>query len=83
MCNEKADDDELLLVKNYLLGSMLGDLDGPFHILQRWRMMITNGLDISQFNKNVEIYKSITADEVQALAQKYFNKDNFHEVVVI
>lgn len=83
MCNEKADDEELLLVKNYLLGSLLGDLDGPFHILQRWRMMITNGLDISQFNRNVEIYKSITADQVQTLAQQYFNKENFHEVVVI
>ena len=83
ICNEKADDDELLLVKNYLLGSLLGDLDGPFHIIQRWRTMILNGMDASQFNQNVEIYKSITADEVQALAQKYFNKDNFHEVVVI
>ena len=67
----------------FLLGSLLGDLDGPFHIIQRWRTMILNGMDASQFNQNVEIYKSITADEVQALAQKYFNKDNFHEVVVI
>ncbi|MCB9047721.1 MAG: insulinase family protein [Chitinophagales bacterium] len=83
ICNEKADDDELLLVKNYLLGNLLGDLDGPFHIIQRWRMLILNGLTIEHFNRNVQIYKSITANEVQALAQKYLNKDNFHEVVVI
>jgi zinc protease len=40
LCNETAPDDELLLVKNYLLGGILGDLDGPFSILQRWRTLI-------------------------------------------
>lgn len=83
MCNERAGEDELLLVKNYLLGNLLGDLDGPFHIMQRWRTLILNGLDINHFNRNVEIYKSITAAEVQTLAQKYLDKNSFHEVVVI
>lgn len=83
MCNEQVEEDELLLVKNYLLGNLLGDLDGPFHIIQRWRTLILNGMDVNNFNRNVQIYKSITPAEVQALAQKYLNKDNFHEVVVI
>lgn len=83
MCNEQVEEDELLLVKNYLLGNLLGDLDGPFHIIQRWRTLILNGMDVNNFNRNVQIYKSITPVEVQALAQKYLNKDNFHEVVVI
>ena len=83
MCNERADEEELLLVKNYLLGNLLGDLDGPFQILQRWRTLILNGLDINHFNRNVQIYKSITTAEVQALAQKYLDKNSFHEVVVI
>lgn len=83
LCNEVVEDDELLLVKNYLLGNLLGDLDGPFHIIQRWRTLILNGLDINHFNRNVQIYKSITPVQVQALAQQYFNKDNFHEVVVV
>lgn len=83
MCNEVVSDEELLLVKNYLLGSLLGDLDGPFHIIQRWRTLIAYGLDQTHFNNNVEIYKNITAKEVQTLAQKYLNKDNLHELVVI
>lgn len=83
MCNERADDEELLLVKNYLLGNLLGDLDGPFHIIQRWRTLILNGLDINHFNRNVQVYKSITTTEVQMLAQQYLNKNSFHEVVVI
>jgi predicted Zn-dependent peptidase len=83
ICSEAATEDELLLVKNYLLGGLLGDLDGPFSILHRWRSIILNGFDESYFNNNVRIYKSVTPAELQALAQKYFNPSDYHEVVVI
>jgi predicted Zn-dependent peptidase len=83
LCNEPADEEELLLVKNYLLGNLLGDLDGPFSIIQRWRTLILNGMDEQQFNRNIDIYKNITAKELQELAKKYYQLDNFYEVVVI
>lgn len=83
LCNERVSEEELLLVKNYLLGSLLGDLDGPFHIIQRWRTLILNGQGKDDFDKNVELYKSITATQVQDIAQQYFAKDNFHELVVV
>ena len=81
--NDKVGDDELLLVKNYLLGNLLGDLDGPFQIIQRWRTLIANDMDITDFDKNVQIYKSTDANTLRDLAQKYYNKENFHEVVVV
>jgi predicted Zn-dependent peptidase len=83
LCNEAASEDELLLVKNYLLGGLLGDLDGPFSILQRWRTLILNGFDEDYFNSNINIYKTVTAKELQLLAQKYFDRNAFCEVVVI
>lgn len=83
LCREPAPDDELLLVKNYLLGGLLGDLDGPFSILQRWRTLILNGFTEDYFYNNINIYKTITAKELQALAQKYYGRDNFYEIVVI
>jgi zinc protease len=83
LCEQPADEEELLLVKNYLLGNLLGDLDGPFHIIQRWRTLILNGLTIEHFNRNISIYKNITAKELQQLSQKYFCTDDFYEVVVI
>jgi zinc protease len=83
LCNEPAEDEELLLVKNYLLGNLLGDLDGPFSILQRWRTLLLNDLTIEHFNRNISIYKAITAKELQALAQRYFTFDDFYEVVVV
>lgn len=83
ICNERVDEEELLLVKNYLLGNLLGDLDGPFSIMQRWKNIILNDLPAEQFDSNIEIYKTITPAKLQELAQKYLNKEDYYELVVI
>jgi len=83
LCQQPADDEELLLVKNYLLGNILGDLDGPFSIMQRWRTLILNGFTEAQFNNNIRIYKNITSQELTDLARKYFKPEDFYEIVVI
>ena len=76
-------EEELKLVKNYMLGALLGDLDGPFSILQRWRSLILNGLDQQTFQKNIHTYKNITAIELQQLAKKYYLAADFFEVQVV
>jgi len=83
ICNEKVDEEELLLVQNYLLGNLLGDLDGPFSILQRWKNLILNDMNEDNFNQNIEIYKTITPAKLQELAQRYLNKEDYYELVVI
>ncbi|MFA6056737.1 MAG: pitrilysin family protein [Taibaiella sp.] len=83
ICSERVDDEELLLVKNYLLGNLLGDLDGPFSIMQRWKNIILNDLPAEQFNNNIEIYKTVTPAKLQDLAQQYLNKADYYELVVI
>ena len=81
--NEVASEEELLLVKNYLLGGLLGDLDGPFSILQRWRTLILNDFTEDYFYNNIRIYKTIKAEDLQLLAQKYFDTNAFYELVVV
>lgn len=83
LCNEVVEEEELLLVKNYLLGGLLGDLDGAFSILRRWRSLILNGFDESHFNNNVQVYKTITPQALQVLAQKYFTPTDFYEIAVV
>ena len=81
--NELVDAEELELVKNYLLGTILGDLDGAFQIMQRWKSLILNGFTKERFNKNIDLYKHITPEQLQALANKYYQQENFYELVVI
>lgn len=81
--NEKVDEEELMLVRNYMMGSILGDLDGPFHIINRWKTLILNGLDENYFYHSMNIIRTISADELQQLAQKYLDPESFYELVVV
>jgi len=80
---EMVDEEELQLVKNYMIGSTLGDLDGPFHIISRWKNIILNGFDEGYFYRGIDIIKTITPEELKALANKYFVEDDMYELVVI
>lgn len=80
---EKVEDEELLLVKNYMMGSMLGDLDGPFQLIARWKNIILNNLDENYFYNTIQTIKTISPDELQQLAQQYLKPDDFYELVVI
>lgn len=81
--NEPVDEEELLLVRNYMIGTILGDLDGPFHIINRWKNYILNGLDESYFYNSINTIKTVTSEEIQQLAQKYFIPQEFYELVVV
>ncbi|MEP7141923.1 MAG: pitrilysin family protein [Ferruginibacter sp.] len=76
-------EDELLLVRNYLIGSILGDLDGPFQIIGRWKNIILNNLDEQYFYDSVKIIKTISAEELKGLSEKYFQPGDFYDLVVI
>src|SRR5215212_1845124 len=58
--DELVDEEELLLVKNYMMGSNLGDLDGPFQIINRWKNLILNNLDENYFYDYINTIKNIT-----------------------
>ncbi|HET7115188.1 MAG TPA: pitrilysin family protein [Hanamia sp.] len=78
-----VDEEELLLVKNYMMGLNLGHIDGPFNVISRWKSLILNGLDENYFNESIESIKTITAKELQELANKYLQPEDFFELVVI
>ncbi len=79
---ELIDEEELSLVRNYMIGGILGDLDGPFQIIAKWKNIILNNLDEKYFYDSVEAIKSTSAEELQALAQKYLQPEKFYELVV-
>lgn len=80
---ELVKEDELHLVRNYMIGSILGDLDGPFQIIARWKNYVLNNLTDAYFYKSIETIKTIGAEEIRQLAQKYLVEDAFYELTVI
>lgn len=81
--NELINDEELLLVRNYMMGAILGDLDGPFHIINRWKNIILNHLDESYFYRQIDTIRNVSAKELQELANKYLVAGDFYELVVV
>lgn len=82
LSEQPIDDVELNLVKNYMSGAFLRSLDGPFGLAQRFRTLLTNDLTYDYYYDYLENIKATTAEELQLLAQKYFQRDSFTEVIV-
>ena len=80
---EPVGEDELNLVRNYMIGSILGDLDGPFQVIARWKNYVLNNLPEDYFYKSIATIKSITAQELHKLANKYLRSEDFYELTVI
>ncbi|MBI5916319.1 MAG: insulinase family protein [Bacteroidetes bacterium] len=75
-------DDELEMVKNYLLGTLLTNLDGPFNISEVVKTFVTEGQPLIAFEELADVIKHITAKEIRNLARKYFQKEAMWEVIV-
>lgn len=81
--DEPVGEDEMQLVRNYMMGSILGDLDGPFHIIARWKNYILNELNGDYFYNAINTIRTVSREELQELAKKYLNPEEFYELVVV
>ena len=77
------DTDELMVTRNYMIGTILGDLDGPFQVAARWKNLVLNDLDEAYFYKGIETIKTVTAQELQHIADKYLRPEEFFELLVV
>ena len=66
-----------------MMGGILGDLNGPFQIIARWKNYVLNNLPEQYFYDSIQFIKSITPEEIQQLAQKYLQPEDFYELVVV
>jgi len=82
LCDEPVGKQELQTTRNAMIGTILGDLDGPFQVLGRWKNILLNQLDDKYFYRGIEIIKTISAEEIRELARKYFQPESFYELVV-
>ena len=83
ICDEPIEEEELQMARNYTIGTILGDLDGPFQVATRWKNILLNGLDGNYFYEGIRIVKTITPAELQELANKYLDPAAFFELLVI
>jgi zinc protease len=79
---ELIPDEELALVKNYMLGSLLGSLENVFSHADKFKSLFVAGLGYEYYDRYTEIVKTITADDLLKLANQYLNFNGFYKVIV-
>ncbi len=86
LCTENVPDNELERVKNYLLGTMCSTYGNALAWNSEMIRAVTsaNGGDISltYINDFIDYIRSVSADDVKKMAQKYYGKDDFGVSVV-
>jgi zinc protease len=75
-------DEELALVKNYLLGVFLRSADGPFAVSELVKASVDYGMGLNYYFEFVETVKKITAKEIRDLAVKYLDPESMITLVV-
>lgn len=80
---EPISSEELLLVKNYILGGLVSDLDGPFSIMRMWKSMILRNEQVDKFDERIATIKALEPLQLQDLAQKYLLPETFYTVTVV
>lgn len=79
---ELVSQDELDLVRNYLLGELLRSFDGAFAIADSITSLFEyNDLDYSFFEKTIHTIKTITPEQLMNLANSYLRDDDLIECV--
>ena len=73
---------ELSLVRNYMLGSMLGSLENALSHADKFKNIYFSGLDYDYYQNYIRTVRNISPEEVLQLANKYFDFDNFQKVIV-
>ncbi|PRD56506.1 insulinase family protein [Sphingobacterium gobiense] len=77
-----APEEEIALVKNYILGSVLGSIESVFSHADKFKAVYFYGLDISYYTRYNEIIRNMTAADVQRIANTYFDYNNLLKIVV-
>lgn len=82
LVNEPISDDELEVVRNYLIGQMLGRFSSSFDLIDRFKSVHDSGLDFDFYVKKLEFLRKFTANDILEIGKKYYSNTPFVEVVV-
>lgn len=74
-------EEELVLVKNFMIGDLMRSADGPFQVVDIWKSIVEFNLGEDYFRNVILEIKNADAARLKLLANKYLQKKNLIEVV--
>jgi zinc protease len=74
--------EELSLVRNFMLGSLLGSLENVFSHADKFKNLYFAGLGYEYYDRYVDVVKTVSAAQLKQLANQHLNFDQFYKVIV-
>jgi zinc protease len=78
---ELVNEEELVTVKNYILGQFLRSVDGPFALADKYKGIWMYGLDYSYYDNYFHAVNNVTANQLRDIANKYLQEKDLIECV--
>ncbi len=80
--NELVSDEELDMVRNYMTGKLLSQVDGPFNRSNLLKGLLLHDLDDNYLQRVLKTIANIGPERVREIANKYLDVDQMHQVTV-
>ena len=80
--NERVEEKELCVLKNYLLGECLRGLDGVFDMAEKFSVLRRSGYSLSYFDDMQKAIIETKPEDIRVLAQKYLRAEKMSRVLV-
>lgn len=80
--NEPVDEDELSMVKNYMMGLQLRATDTSVNTMLKFAYWNRFGLNETEMHRYLTEIKSVTPEQIIFLAKKHFSHNKFTQIVV-
>jgi zinc protease len=74
--------EELIPIRNYMLGRILEDFDGPFSRAQTFASLREVGMDFEYYQRLINTIKTLAPDQIRELSQKYLSPESMSTVIV-
>ena len=74
--NELVSEEELDLVKNYMIGQFISSITDCYGLADRYRSMWINGQTFERVESNLKTIEQVTALQVLEVAKKYLDMDD-------
>jgi predicted Zn-dependent peptidase len=81
LCDEPVSETELEPLRNFLLGRMLEDFDGPFARSQSFSSLYEAELSVSYFDHIIHTIRYTTPEQIRELARKYLVPETMYTVI--
>lgn len=78
---ELVSEEEMTIVRNYMLGEMCRNYESPFSLSDAWIFVATSGVSDDYFARSLQAVNEITPAEIRDLARQYLCTDNLKEIV--